>query len=95
MPNVQDEPRPWLARLVLLGARDVTAMVVALAPCWAFVRHPHTGAFQRYSFNLEGPNALVDRAKVAPLHRGLNYLPQERVCASRPDEQLHRISQIS
>jgi hypothetical protein len=27
-PNVQDEPRPWLARLVLLGARDVTAMVV-------------------------------------------------------------------
>jgi hypothetical protein len=26
--NVQDEPRPWLARLVLLGARDVTAMVV-------------------------------------------------------------------
>jgi hypothetical protein len=28
MPNVQDEPRPWLARLVLLGARGVTAMVV-------------------------------------------------------------------
>src|SRR5687767_8349700 len=28
LPNVQDEPRPWLARLVLLGARDVTAMVV-------------------------------------------------------------------
>ena len=24
----KDEPRPWLARLVLLGARDVTAMVV-------------------------------------------------------------------
>jgi hypothetical protein len=28
LPNVQDEPRPWLARAVLLGARDVTAMVV-------------------------------------------------------------------
>ena len=28
MPNVQDEPRPWPARLVLLGARGVTAMVV-------------------------------------------------------------------
>jgi hypothetical protein len=28
LANVQDEPRPWLARLVLLGARDVTAMVV-------------------------------------------------------------------
>src|SRR5215216_2163552 len=28
LPNVQDEPRPWLARLVLLGARAVTAMVV-------------------------------------------------------------------
>jgi hypothetical protein len=28
LPNVQDEPRPWLARLVLLGARGVTAMVV-------------------------------------------------------------------
>jgi hypothetical protein len=27
-PNVQDEPRPWLARAVLLGARIVTAMVV-------------------------------------------------------------------
>src|SRR5688572_32075352 len=27
-PNVQDEPRPWLARAVLLGARAVTAMVV-------------------------------------------------------------------
>src|SRR5215207_1596209 len=27
VPNVQDEPRPWLARLVLLGARGVTAMV--------------------------------------------------------------------
>jgi hypothetical protein len=28
LPNVQDEPRPRLARLVLLGARDVTAVVV-------------------------------------------------------------------
>src|SRR5688500_11525585 len=28
LPNVQDEPRPWPARLVLLGARGVTAMVV-------------------------------------------------------------------
>ena len=28
MPNVQDEPRPWLARALLLGARIVTAMVV-------------------------------------------------------------------
>jgi hypothetical protein len=28
LPNVQDEPRPCLARSVLLGARDVTAMVV-------------------------------------------------------------------
>src|SRR5215207_5145717 len=28
LPNVQDEPRPWLARAVLLGARTVTAMVV-------------------------------------------------------------------
>src|SRR5215216_5130590 len=28
MANVQDEPRPWLARAVLLGARIVTAMVV-------------------------------------------------------------------
>jgi len=27
-PNVQDEPRPWLARFVRLGARSVTAMVV-------------------------------------------------------------------
>ena len=27
-PNVKDEPRPWLARAVLLGARIVTAMVV-------------------------------------------------------------------
>jgi hypothetical protein len=27
-PNVQDEPRPWLARSVLLGARIVTATVV-------------------------------------------------------------------
>ena len=28
LPNVKDEPRPWLARLVLLGARGVTAKVV-------------------------------------------------------------------
>ena len=28
LPNVQDEPRPQLARLVLLGARGVTAVVV-------------------------------------------------------------------
>ena len=28
LPNVKDEPRPGLARLVLLGARDVTAPVV-------------------------------------------------------------------
>ena len=27
-PNVKDEPRPWLARAVLLRARIVTAMVV-------------------------------------------------------------------
>jgi hypothetical protein len=38
LPNVKDEPRPWLARLVLLGARDVTAMVVgsgALLGFWS------------------------------------------------------------
>jgi hypothetical protein len=37
MPNVQDEPRPWLARAVLPGARIVTAMVVgsgALLGLW-------------------------------------------------------------
>jgi hypothetical protein len=37
-PNVQDEPRPWLARAVLLGARIVTAMVVgsgALLGVWS------------------------------------------------------------
>jgi len=28
LPNVKDEPRPWLARLVLLGAQGVTARVV-------------------------------------------------------------------
>src|SRR4051812_34988621 len=28
LPNVKDEPRPWLARAVLLGARIVTDMVV-------------------------------------------------------------------
>ena len=28
LPNVQDEPRPQLARSVLLGARSVTAVVV-------------------------------------------------------------------
>ena len=28
LPNVQDEPRPCLARLVLLGARGVTDRVV-------------------------------------------------------------------
>ena len=28
VPNVKDEPRPWLARLVLLGAQGVTAKVV-------------------------------------------------------------------
>jgi len=28
LPNVQDEPRSSLARLVLLGARDVTAKIV-------------------------------------------------------------------
>jgi hypothetical protein len=28
LPNVQDEPPPQPARLVLLGARDVTAVVV-------------------------------------------------------------------
>ena len=39
LANVQDEPRPWLARAVLLGARIVTAMVVgsgALLGIWAF-----------------------------------------------------------
>ena len=28
MPNVQSEPRAWLARFVLLGAQNVTAMLV-------------------------------------------------------------------
>ena len=27
-PNVQSEPRAWLAHFVLLGARNVTAMLV-------------------------------------------------------------------
>src|SRR5690349_20856656 len=38
LANVQDEPRPWLARAVLLGARIVTAMVVgsgALLGCFS------------------------------------------------------------
>jgi hypothetical protein len=37
LPNVQDEPRPWLARLVLLGARDVTAVVVGSSALLAFL----------------------------------------------------------
>src|SRR5437762_7885649 len=37
LPNVQDEPRPWLARLVLLGARDVTAMVVGSGALLGFL----------------------------------------------------------
>ena len=28
MPNAQSEPRAWLARFVLLGAQNVTAMLV-------------------------------------------------------------------
>ena len=40
LPNVQDEPRPWLARLVLLGARDVTAMVVGSGALLGFVWWP-------------------------------------------------------
>jgi hypothetical protein len=36
LPNVQDEPRPWLARLVLLGARGVTAMVVGSGVLFGF-----------------------------------------------------------
>jgi hypothetical protein len=36
LPNVQDEPRPWLARAVLLGARIVTAMVVGSGAWLAF-----------------------------------------------------------
>ena len=38
LPNVQDEPRPWLARLVLLGARGVTAMVVGSGALLARLR---------------------------------------------------------
>ena len=36
--NVQDEPRPWLARAVLLGARIVTAMVVGSGALLALFR---------------------------------------------------------
>jgi hypothetical protein len=44
LPNVKDEPRPWLARAVLLGARIVTAMVVgsgALLGVWASRHNLH------------------------------------------------------
>ena len=37
LPNVQDEPRPWLARAVLLGARIVTAMVVGSGALLGFL----------------------------------------------------------
>jgi hypothetical protein len=43
LPNVQDEPRPWLARLVLLGARDMTDVVVgsgALFGCLDYLFGP-------------------------------------------------------
>src|SRR5688572_13742305 len=43
LPNVQDEPRPQPARLVLLGARDVTDVVVgsgALLARWFIRRRP-------------------------------------------------------
>jgi hypothetical protein len=36
LPNVQDEPRPWLAQLGLFGARAVTAMVVGSGALFGF-----------------------------------------------------------
>ena len=36
LANVKDEPRPWLARAVLLGARIVTAMVVGSGALFGF-----------------------------------------------------------
>ena len=38
LPNVQDEPRPWLARSVRLGARSVTAKVVGSSVWFGSVR---------------------------------------------------------
>src|SRR5215212_9257185 len=37
LPNVQDEPRPQLARLVLLGAQDVTDVVVGSGALLGFL----------------------------------------------------------
>ena len=81
LPNVQDEPRPWLARAVLLGARIVTAMVVgsgALLGFWDFDRmsidsNSHTigqplnhRALKIANF-VESNNAMIDFAFGSPL----------------------------
>jgi hypothetical protein len=53
LPNVQDEPRPQPARLVLLGARDVTDVVVgsgALLGGSGFGQKPRT-SIPGYAFS--------------------------------------------
>src|ERR1044071_8924100 len=52
LPNVQDEPRPWLARAVLLGARIVTAMVVGSGALFGFFFIPGISvAWAQFSFS--------------------------------------------
>ena len=60
MPNVQDEPRPWLARLVLLGARGVTAMVVGSGAL--------LGIFSSDSTTCPHEDLLISRIDATPGH---------------------------
>ena len=61
-PNVQDEPRPQPARLVLLGARDVTDVVVgsgALLGCLAFMASEASSNRADILSDEQAPNAWL------------------------------------
>src|SRR5947207_5797685 len=75
LPNVKDEPRPWLARLVLLGARGVTAMVVG------------SGAWLgRFSFAEQPPESNQKYRNCTPAHKS----GQEALKISGEDRRLLR-----
>jgi hypothetical protein len=87
-PNVQDEPRPWLARAVLLGARIVTAMVVGSGVLLARFMEPCLVVFL--------PLPLEDRYRGTidddiPNHSAIDrfYEPLENL--SEPDNDLTSI----
>jgi hypothetical protein len=83
LPNVKDEPRPWLARLVLLGARGVTAMVVGSGALLGFFS-------SALPLRQEGDNSRRDEDETEAERERISRMPRIKQTAPQNESSTHQ-----